>query len=56
MKKLCLAAAVLLAGCGVDGEPVQPSMNVGIGVGTGGVNTYGAVGLSQGPLSIFLGF
>ncbi|MBJ6373037.1 hypothetical protein [Sedimentitalea arenosa] len=56
MKKLILVAAIFLAGCGVDGEPVQPSMNVGIGVGSGGVNTYGGVGLHQGPLSIYLGF
>jgi hypothetical protein len=47
---------LFLAGCGVDGEPVQPSMNVGIGVGSGGVNTYGAVGVQQGPVSLFLGF
>lgn len=56
MKKFMLVAAVLVAGCGVDGEPVQPSMNVGIGVGSSGAHTYGGIGLHQGPMSIYLGF
>ena len=56
MKRFLFAATILLAGCGVDGEPVQPSMNVGIGVGSSGTHTYGGLGLNQGPLSIFLGF
>ncbi|MDK3073364.1 hypothetical protein QO034_09605 [Sedimentitalea sp. JM2-8] len=56
MKKIVVVLAVFLAGCGVDGEPVQPSMNVGIGVGSGGMHTYGALGVHQGPMSIYLGF
>ncbi|MBK0327673.1 argininosuccinate lyase [Rhodobacteraceae bacterium F11138] len=42
----------------VDPQPVavQPAVNVGIGVGAGGVNTYGGVGFYRGPLSVYLGF
>ncbi|MFD3191915.1 hypothetical protein ACFMPD_16855 [Sedimentitalea sp. HM32M-2] len=56
MTVLSVATVLGLAGCGADGEPVQPSMNVAVGVGSSGVNTYGGVGLQQGPLSVYLGF
>ena len=46
----------VLAACGADGEPVQPTLNAGVWAGSGGVNVGGAVGLSQGPVSLFLGF
>lgn len=52
---LAMLAALALAGCGADGEPVQPTMNLGVGVGSGGVNTWGGVGLNQGPFSVFVG-
>ncbi len=47
---------IVLAGCGADGEPIQPTMNATVGVSSNGVNTYGAVGLQQGPVSLYLGF
>ena len=50
---LCL---LTLAGCGADGEPVQPTFSAGIGIGSGGVRLGGAVGVSTGPLNISLGF
>jgi hypothetical protein len=39
----------------VDGEPVRPSLNAGIGVSSSGVHAGGSVGLSKGPLSVSLG-
>ncbi|WP_193748860.1 lipoprotein [Leisingera sp. ANG-Vp] len=51
-----LFALAVLAACGVDGEPVQPTLNAGIGVGDSGVHAGGAVGLHKGPISVFLGF
>jgi hypothetical protein len=54
---LAIIALTALAGCGADGEPVQPSLNAGVGVSSdGSVNVRGGVGLSQGPVSIFFGF
>jgi hypothetical protein len=50
---LCLGA---LAACGADGEPVQPTLNAGVSVGTSGVHVGGGVGVNAGPLSILLGF
>jgi len=50
-----LLAVVFLSGCGVDGEPVQPSVNAGVSVTPDGVYPSAAVGVHTGPLSIFLG-
>jgi len=46
---------IFLAACGVDGEPIQPSMNTTIGVGSDGV--HGAVGTSvvSGNISVHVG-
>jgi len=46
---------VVLTACGVDGEPVQPTANVGVSVGTSGVHTAASVGVRKGPLAISLG-
>ncbi|MBY6067550.1 hypothetical protein KUW17_12410 [Leisingera aquaemixtae] len=52
-----LLGLMVLSACGADGEPVQPTLNAGVGVGSGGgVHVGGAVGLHKGPLSVFLGF
>lgn len=53
---LALIGLAALAACGVDGEPVQPTLNAGVGVGDSGVHVGGAVGLYKGPVSVFLGF
>ncbi len=46
-----------LAGCGADGEPVQPSLNAHVGLSSGGgVHVGGGVGLHQGPFSLYMGF
>ncbi len=47
-----MASMALLAGCGVDGEPLRPSFNAGLSVGTSGVTPGASVGLSKGPLSL----
>ncbi len=43
-----------VAGCGADGEPVQPSVITSVSVGTNGVSAATGVGLRKGPLSIGL--
>ena len=47
--------AILLAGCGADGEPITPTANLGIGVSSSGVSAGANVGVQSGPLSINLG-
>lgn len=54
-RALCLVALIALAACGVDGEPVQPRANIGIGIGSGGVSAGGSIGVSQGPLTVGVG-
>lgn len=51
-----LIGLVLVSACGVDGEPVRPSLNAGVGVSNSGVHAGGSVGLHKGPVNIFLGF
>lgn len=51
-----LIAALVLAACGVEGDPVRPTVSAGVGVSSGGsVHTRGNVGLHQGPVSLYLG-
>lgn len=50
-----LITAVLLAGCGVDGEPVRPTLNTSVGVGKGGVHTSTRVGARVGPVNLGVG-
>ena len=49
---LCLA---VLTACGADGEPVQPTMNTGIGITPDGVKVRTGVGVKTGPVSVGLG-
>lgn len=57
MKRLLiLPLLALVAACGADGEPVQPSATLNVGVGSGGVHAGGTIGASRGPVSIFVGF
>ncbi|WP_187430286.1 hypothetical protein ROLI_007640 [Roseobacter fucihabitans] len=44
-----------LAACGVDGEPVTPTLNGGVSINQNGIYPSASVGLGRGPLSIRLG-
>ena len=52
---ILVVALTALAGCGVDGEPIRPSMNTSIGVGSHGVHTSTSVGASVGNVSVGVG-
>jgi hypothetical protein len=57
VNSVLVIAMLVLAGCGADGEPVQPSLNAGVGISSNGnVHARGGVGLHQGPVSLFFGF
>lgn len=57
-KRFAVSAALLalLAACGADGEPVQPTLNAGLTLSNSGVHANGGIGLHQGPVSLFFGF
>jgi len=58
MRKLMVLSVVALsalAGCGVDGDPVQPTGGVNIALTPSGVGLGANVGLKKGPLRIGLG-
>lgn len=52
IRTVAALSLMALAACGADGEPVQPTMNAGISLGTTGVGTHVGVGLRKGPLSM----
>ncbi|MGR3617620.1 MAG: hypothetical protein ACU0BB_16480 [Paracoccaceae bacterium] len=58
IRKLCFALMTfgVLSACGVDGEPVQPTLNAHVGIGSSGVDVRGGVSASRGPVNIFVGF
>jgi hypothetical protein len=60
MPRIALPALMLLGflgvgGCGADGEPVQPTASVGVGVSTSGVHGGGSVGVRKGPWTVTWG-
>lgn len=55
MRYLALISLVLLMGCGADGEPVQPTANLGLGIGPNGINPSLRVGTQAGPVAISIG-
>ena len=56
MKQIALFLAfVTLASCGADGDPIRPSYNANVSVGSGGVNTNVGVSVSKGPVTIGVG-
>ena len=53
MKRLfAVLSLAVLAACGADGEPIQPSMNTNIGVGSNGVSASTGVSVRKGPISV----
>lgn len=48
-------AIASLAGCGVDGEPVRPSVNTTVSAGSGGVNTSVRTGVRVGGVNVGVG-
>lgn len=55
MKKLLFLTSLMLAACGVDGEPVQPSGGANVSLTASGVGLGANVGFSKGPLRVGLG-
>lgn len=56
MKGLCLLGAlVLLAGCGVDGEPIRPSYNGSVSAGSDGVSAGVGTTIIRGNVSVHVG-
>ena len=49
-----LSLAALVA-CGVDGEPIRPSVNTTVGVGSGGVSASTGATWTTGRTSITVG-
>jgi len=55
-KFLVVAALSTLAACGVDGEPITPTVSGAVTISDSGVFPSVGVGLYQSPFSLNLGF
>ncbi len=51
-----LLGLLALAACGADGDPVRPTAAVEVGFGSDGADIGGVVGVSDGPVSVGIGF
>lgn len=52
---VALLSLVVLAGCGVDGEPVRPTAGLNVGVGTNGVSVGVGGGMRVGGVNVGVG-
>lgn len=56
MKKLVMIlGAVALVGCGAAGDPIRPTANLGVSIGSNGITPNASVGARSGPVSINVG-
>ncbi|MEO9650876.1 MAG: hypothetical protein ABJ360_23640 [Roseobacter sp.] len=56
MKKLVvLALFTAVSACGVDGEPLTPTVNGGLSINQNGIYPSASVGVGRGPFSLRLG-
>ncbi|MEP1535278.1 MAG: hypothetical protein ABJQ34_13545 [Paracoccaceae bacterium] len=54
-RSIALLAFLTLAACGADGDPIQPTANLNVGLNSNGVHTGASVGVRKGPFGISLG-
>lgn len=50
-----LGLLAALCACGVDGEPIQPTARVNIGIGANGISPNVSVGANRGPVAVRIG-
>lgn len=54
-RAIALFLMITLAGCGADGEPVQPTANAAVTLTPNGVSLGTRLGFGRGPLRVSLG-
>jgi hypothetical protein len=52
---ICGLSLILLAGCGVQGAPLRPSLDAGVSITPGGIHPSASVGVNKGPVSLRVG-
>lgn len=50
-----LAMMTALTSCGADGEPIQPTANLGVNIGSSGIHPSGSVGMRKGRVAVNVG-
>lgn len=52
---VALGMIAALASCGADGEPIKPTANIGVNIGSSGVHPSGSVGMRKGRVAVNVG-
>ncbi len=55
MRLLVVIAALALTGCGVEGDPVRPTVSTTVSAGSGGVHTSVGTGVRVGGVNVGVG-
>ena len=50
-----LGLIAALASCGAQSDPIRPTADVGVSIGTNGVSTSANVGATNGPVTVSVG-
>ena len=57
MRHVALIGSLLaLAACGADGDPIRPSVNSTVTIGSDGIKTSTGVTVQSGPVTVGVGF
>ncbi|WP_438955532.1 hypothetical protein [Cognatiyoonia sp.] len=51
----CLGLIAVLASCGAQSDPLRPTANFGLSVGSDGVQPSAQIGATNGPVSVSVG-
>lgn len=51
----CLGLIAVLASCGAQSDPLRPTANLGLSVGSDGVQPSAQIGATNGPVSVSVG-
>jgi hypothetical protein len=52
IRAIAFVSLLGLAACGADGEPITPTLNAGINIGSGGVSPNINLGARKGPIAV----
>lgn len=56
MKRILMILGVCaLMGCGAAGDPIRPTANLGLSIGTNGITPTASLGAQSGPVSVNVG-
>ncbi len=55
MRVVLICGVLALAGCGADGVPITPGVNLGVKIGPNGITPSVSASASSGPVTVSVG-